>query len=78
MVLVVADNVFLRVAHVDGGFENLYFLPCKLSASQTTDEFFGLTREHGAADDFNAAGAMWFSVDTVIHIGCKNTKKSEK
>ena len=78
MVLVVADDVFLRVAYVDGWFENLHFLSCELGASQTADKLLGLTREHRAADDFYAAWAVLFSVDVVIHIGCKNTKKSEK
>ena len=78
VVLVVTDDILFRVSDVDGRFEDFYFLTGKFGTAQSPYEFFGLTREHGAADDFDAAGTMWFSADILIHSGCKITKKSEK
>ena len=77
VVLVVTDDILFRVSDVDGRFEDFYFLTGKFGTAQSPYEFFGLTREHGAADDLDAAGTMWFSADILIHSGCKITKKSE-
>jgi hypothetical protein len=49
MLLVVADNVVLRVPDIDGGLEYLHFLMGKLGAAQAADEFLGLAREHRSA-----------------------------
>lgn len=78
MFLVVADDIFVRVARVDGRLEYFHALLGELGATQAADEFFRLSRKHGAADDFNTSGTVIFSVDVVIHNGYKITKKSEK
>ena len=38
MVLVVADDILFRVAHIDGGLEYLHPLMCKLGAAQASDQ----------------------------------------
>src|SRR4051812_12343295 len=40
---------------VDSGFENLQSLTRSLGAGKSPNEFFTLSTEHGAANDFNPA-----------------------
>ena len=77
VVLVVTDHVLLGVAHVDGRLEYFHLLAGKLGSAQASDELFGLAREHGTADYFDAARAVWFTIDIVVH-SAKLRKKSEK
>ncbi len=77
VVLVVTDHVLLRVTHVDGRLEDFHLLAGELGTAQASDELFGLAREHGTADYFDAAGAVWFTIDVVVH-SAKLRKKSEK
>ena len=62
----VADDVFLAVAHVNGRLEDLHFLFGELGALHAAYEFFSLSGEHRAADDFYAASPHEFS--TVIFL----------
>ena len=56
-VVVVADHILLGVTHIDGGFEDFYFLFGKLCPFHTADEFFGLAGEHASAHDLHATSA---------------------
>jgi len=56
-VVVVAHHLLVAVAGVDGRLEDFYLLLGKLRTAQTADEFFGLSREHGTADNFYSSGA---------------------
>ena len=52
---VVRNDLLLRVAHVDAGFEYLDFLVCVPGAFEAAYQLLGLTREHRAADHFDPA-----------------------
>ena len=56
-VAVVADHIFLAIAHVDSGLVDFYSLLGKLSAFHTADELFGLTGEHRSAYYFDGSPA---------------------
>jgi hypothetical protein len=46
-----AYHFLLAVTDINTGFENLYTLVGKLGTLQSTDQFFRLSRKHGAADN---------------------------
>ena len=58
MLLVVAHHVFLRIAHIDGGFENLHPLLGELGASHSAYQFLRFAREHRAAHYFYSSWAV--------------------
>ena len=61
----VADDFFFAVTDVDRGLEDLDALAGKLGAAHAADEFLSLSREHRAADDFDAACADHFSASEI-------------
>jgi hypothetical protein len=68
VVLVVAHNVFLRIAHVNARLEDFHLLLGKLCATHSSDEFFGLSREHRAANHLYASRAVRLSMSVFRHI----------
>ena len=55
---VMRNDFDLVVAGINGGLENLHFQLSDLGPAQATDQLFGLTRKHRAANHFDAAATL--------------------
>jgi hypothetical protein len=59
-IIVVRHHFLFRIACVDGRLEYLHSLTGEGGAFQAADQFFGLARKHGTADDFYSSSAAGF------------------
>ena len=71
MALVMADDLFLGISDIDGGFEDLHLLLGELRTAQTADQFLRLTRKHRAANDLDSARTMHFTSHISRHLAAK-------
>jgi hypothetical protein len=61
----VGDYFFLVVPGIYDWLEDLHFLPGELGAFQTSDQFLGFARKHGAADHFDPT-ELFFVINRVF------------
>ena len=51
----VADDILFAISHVNRRLEDFHLLLSELGALHSSNEFLGLSREHGTTDDFYAS-----------------------
>ena len=67
-VVVVADDLFVTIACIDGWLEDFHLLLGKLGTAQTANQLFGLAGEHGAAYYFYSSWAACFARMGILYI----------